>query len=1051
MRGFEFKLSHDLKEIYEIGVGAGKVLLGYLNIEVKYECDASPLSKCSDDLKIIPEIKGPQTLSVDVELKELNYDVKGKIEVKEGEQKSVIIGVKRGGGHGYAKLKYFIYINVPETETQGQIVLAIYSVNTKTSEKKLIGNPIQLTINVIKPFDVQEINVYPLELFPNDKIRIYIKILSSFKDKLIYNLTYKDTRSKEYAVKKYDILEIKDEVEVIKENNSLKILLIAPQLFYKKEYTFKLNILNPPRIEINEIKLSDKPVIGLPTTLKLILRNKSVTTRVNATITCLIYEHSLTTQVTIPAGETQSVYLETPPLTIKSRKAGGVIRIIESPGDHIIERRLELPPPIELDIKAQVDTKELHMFSSETKGGRITMINNTSNIIRFVITKVKASSTKVNFSQDSIKVYPNSTETLEFYITPKIVGEETIKLRLDAFIDEVKVSETTFSIPIHVKPSFKVINIEYKDLTNNYVLKGQDLSLLLKIEYYAETPVTIHVSSEELSFINKEIILTQGLNEVELIAEVLEMKPLKITLTDGVHSEIIPLDLIVTKPLIDLKLLTSEIYGGVKNTITLLAINLHNKDITWSLKYDKSEGLKILTEESHIKFDPLLPNEKKEIALDVIGLEKGTFDLKLNVKTMFMTESNSQDFNFKLKVKDPVEVHVIYDDTNKVAIPHPLVKELEKQNLTLKCKLRIHNISNDIIEVINVNITPLLIKAEWDKYSIKYLIKDSVEDVSCAIKIPFNYGLDVIKVGYTLTINNLYNIKGSLIELPVSRENYVVVTYDAKSFNKECPYPHMFADGYVKVFIPLIQDDYSLQLIQKYGVPVESSMLLLNLIRNIRKAITNIKRSDSHWNLLVRMIHALIADNSKRSENFKEQIDALEDRIGDIVIIPAILWKYALYRLTGVNLNIKKISELTPGLIYFTSSAGYSLNNEFYTILIKALIEDDSNAHTRLKNIIEKDHSIISPILLTYSLVKGTLLAYNEEVSKKLWESKRYDKYLIYLVLADISWVNNPRELKKLNDLITNEVLNEICYATLALLYRKQILEIPNMILGLGG
>jgi hypothetical protein len=1049
MRGLELTLSHDLKDAYELGVGAGRILLGHLDVEVRYECDAAPWSRCSEDIIITPEVKGPQALWVDVKSEGLNYDVEGKIAVDQEEgSRDILIKVKKGRGQGYAKLRYAVYVNVPEAEIQSPLVLALYSVNTKTSERKLIGNPIQLTINVIKPFDVQKVNVYPLELFPSDKIGIYIRILGLFEGKLAYKLVYKGkTHVKEYAVKRYDMLEIRDEVEAREEGNSLKVLLEAPQLFYKEERMFKLTVLKPPRVELRELELLDKPTIGSTVALKLSLWNRSAATEVTASIACLIYEHRLNVQVTIPAGEARSLRLETPPLTVKSKEViRGLIRIVETPGGYIIQRELELSPPLELDVKAQLDAKELRMFSSETKQGRIVLINNTNSFVRFAVTKVVTGSANVKFSENAFKIYPNSIGYANFYVSPSVIGEGTVELHLDAFIDEVKVSEFTLLVPIRVSPSFKVLDAECEGLINKYVLKGQDVSLLLRIECYAEMPVSIHVDSEELSFASKETVLVKGLNEVRLVAEVLEMSPLEITLTDGVHSERIPLDLVVTKPLVDLKLLTPEIYGGLKNTITLVITNLHNKDIAWSLECKNSKGLKLSSEESCLEFDPLLPYEKREVTLDAIGLTKGPAELDLSVKTRFMTEFNSQDFNFKLKVVDPVEVQVDNDAGSKVILPHPLVKGLEDRNLTFRSKLRIRNISNDIIEAIDVNIVPSdsLVKAECDRSSIKFLIKDSMEDLSCIIRIPFNYFLEVVKVGYLLSINSSYNVRGTLMELPVSRENYVVVTYDGMGFKKECPYPHRFTNGCVSVYMPLTQADDLFQRIQEYGTPTEVSKLLASFIRGLRRKLANIKRSDSCWNLLIRMLYTLIFDGLEREKrNFKEEVDALKDKVGNIIIVPAILWKYVLYKLIDLNLNIKMPSEFERGLVYIAGGS-YSFNNKFYENLIKALIEDSNDASIRLRETIEGDYSMISPVLLTYALAKGALLVYSEEVSKRLWESGQYDKYLIYLTLTDVSWSDKREELGRLNDLMLDRDLSEVCYAALALLYRKLIVEMPE-------
>jgi len=1052
----------ELKDYYMLAESKNKYEIGQVKLIAQYSCQ-SFLGKCSEDLDIELYIDRPEDLNVDAEIKELKCE--GKLGAT-AEGHNLHLEVNRGRGEGRVEVTYGLQVVNPEKEGKYEVTLIYYVKFVKTGEKREIPRGVyKLSIEVVKPFQV-DIKVTPSqELFEDDRFKVVINVESFIEDSISYEISYGAKSSENIIeVKPYKVYEIVEEFSASIESKAIAVRLESVKLKYVRSFEVKLLVKKPPRIEILAEEIVKNVKVGDSVSLSIKLRNRSLTKSVKILIKSRIYEHNVEKQIDLEPNEERLVNLETPPLSLKSLEVSdAVLEFIEYPGEHVIRRVRELPKPLEPKVFIEIDTKQMQLYSSVKKRLILKFINNEDYDVKFVIERINSSNVNVNVSQTSLVVSKNKTSEIFADVTPTGIGEGKIMMSFTVFKEKTEIASYESVITATIVPSFEISNIAFKGLRDKHILKGQPLTMTITIINYADIPIELYIKGINVTSNLDKIYALPGSNEYTLNVIINKEKP-SLTFSDGTFVKKVTLDLEVVKPYVGFELKTKKVYAGLHNAVKISIKNPFNQPINVGFRdIESSQKIQVVAGEKEKLLSSLLtipPYESGEIDLIIEVLTLGKASIKLNSIVTYKDESNTLEKTFDLTVEEPINV-TIRSGAEKILLPYPLPPAVDVSKLYAKAgfTVTIRNISDTTIPVVNISVKPYkdyvntYISTKCEKEATYHLPpKGGDETISCDVKIPLNYPHDVVELKLIAKIGVMEFEKE--IRYSIERENFISIDFERISFTESCPYYHIEREGYVKAYMPI---SFNASVC---GSPTKLSTLLLEVVKDLRDIIEKMKLGISPWKEVYDILYSSIVakDTTKLSENIDKVVEKINEKTGEVIVVPALIWKYALSKLIFGNVDIKKYENIKPGVIMFTHNNWYSLNNDYYECLLKMLIENDEASMNKLREIvIASNYTALSPILLAYVLAQGNvfiyrnLFKYDSNVSDLLMKNKLYRKYLTYLTLAEPSWIFDEKELEKFKKLLQKLSEKEASFVepiSLIIIYRRILYESLRTLLG---
>jgi len=1014
----------DLRSQYFVARSSATYSLAKVKLSIKYRCQKflGFLSKCEEDFKVEPHVE-PGGLEVRLVIEKLDFD--GKLEAREAEGGVISVKVARGSGEGRVEAIYRIDLVNPQKEGNYRVLIKFY----KASAKEVVEIPkatYELPIAVMEPPQIVDTRIEPSrEVFEGDKFTVVVRFKSFIEDRIEYAITYNgEKHSNVLDVKPHRTYEIYSDFTASSGATDVLIELRSSKLEYIERRKAELLLMKPPRTEIVSAEIGGKAKIGRPTQLNLELRNRSKSTAVELVIRGGVYGHRVEERLRLDPGEETQIQLRTPILSIASLTATKAeLEIVEYPGGFIIKRDIELQEPEKPKIRFTVDPDRIRMFSVSSGTAVLKCVNGEDFDIEFAVERIDADNVVAEINRKSVTVEKSGSGEVKMEIKPHSVGKGRITVALAAFVNGVKIAHEELSIGVEVVPSFEVSKIEVKNAPGNRVLKGQKLRLGVEFINYTDKPVEISLGGADakVEWPFTLLLNPRGLGPTvsELEAVVEGGKP-TILFSDGVHTVERTLSVEVVKPHAEISLDTKRIYLGVENTVRIRLENPLGDSIAVEIRdISYTDNLELVNPKSQISVT-LDPGATKVIELKMRGRSRGKSTIALAVVAKYGSESNEFKRIFEAVIEAPLSVEIKKGDRT-VNLPYlPPPYQLQKLYSGTEFSLILRNVSDTSINNISIAVKPPNHAGEYvnircDRAQIYHLNAGGEETVGCSMKVDAAYPYDSLELLYTVKVDGI-NVLEDSISYSIKRENFIVVEYAKGSFNERCPYPYVEQKGFIRAYIPISQNP------SVCGSPMEYSKQLVNVAKLLYGKLEKTEASDELWNKVCKAFFTLITGRKGRaaSEDVGRIVAEITERFGETIIVPALIWRYALSKLSGREANTKAGKSATPSLVAFTHNKWYSINNTFYSYLLKALVEGDTGSANKLREmIVNSSYRALHPLLLAYAIARGDLLEYDSEVASKLSQNTQDTrKYLLYLALAEPLWIRDENELKRFENVL---------------------------------
>jgi len=534
-----------------------------------------------------------------------------------------------------------------------------------------------------------------------------------------------------------------------------------------------------------------------------------------------------------------------------------------------------------------------------------------------------------------------------------------------------------------------------------------------------------------------------GPTAYEIDAVVEGEKP-AILFSDGVHTVEKALGVEVVKPYVEVSSDTERIYLGIENAVRMRLRNPLGDSIAVAIKdISYADNLALVNPKPPISIT-LDPGATEVVELKMRGLTRGKSTVALAMVTQYGSESNEFKHSFEVVVEAPLSVEIKKSD-HAVNLPYlPPQYKLQKLYSGTEFSLILRNVSDTPInEPIGVAVKPRnaaekYVSIRCDRDQIYHLDVGGAETVRCSMSVDAAYPYDSLELLYTVGVSGVRVLEGG-ISYSVERENFIVVEYAKSSFNERCPYPYFEREGFVRAYIPVSQDP------SVCGSPTEYSKRFADVAKLLYEKLGKAEADDELWNKVCKALFGLITGRRGRasSEDVGRIATEIAERFGETVIVPALIWRYALSKLIGREAGAETVRSVAPSLVAFTHSRWYSINNTFYGYLLKALVEGDTDSANKLREmIVGSGYRALHPLLLAYTIARGDLLEYDSEVADKLFQNSRR-RYLLYLAVAEPRWILDEVELKRFENILRSlqpeKVADFVELLSLVVIYLKNL------------
>jgi len=1008
----------DLRSQYFVARSSATYNLAKVKISIKYRCQKfiGFLSKCEEDFKIKPHVESGD---LEIQLAIEKFDFDGKLEAKETEGGAISVNVARGRGEGRVEVVYRIDLVNPQKEGDYRVLIKFY----KASAMEIVEIPkatYELPIVVLEPLQIVDTMIEPSrEVFEGDKFRVAVRFKSFIEDQVEYTITYNgEKHSNVLDVKPHRTYEIYGDFTASSGAAEVLIELRSLKLEYIERRRVEILLMKPPRTEVVSAGIGGEAKIGKTTQLNLELLNRSKSTAVELVIRGSVYGHRVEERLRLDPGEETQTQLRIPILSIASLTATKAeLEIVEYPGEFVIKRVIELPKPLKPSIKFTSDPDRIRMFSASRDTVVLKCVNGEDFDIEFAVERIDAGNVVAEIDRKSVAVERSGTGELKMEIKPRSVGKGRITALLAAFVSGVKIASEELSIGVEVVPSFEVSKIEVKNAPGNRVLKGQKLRLGVEFTNYIDEYLEIKLrgTDAKVEWPSTLLLKPRGLgptmHEIETVVK--GEKP-TILFSDGVHTVERALGVEVVKPYVEISSDTKRIYLGIENAVRMHLRNPLGDSIAVEIKdVSYTNNLVLVNPKPPISIT-LDPGATEIIELKMRGLIRGKSTVTLAVVARYGSESNEFKHSFEAIIETPLNIEIKKSNPT-IDLPYlPPPYQLQKLYSGTEFSLILRNVSGTSINNISAAVKPRNFAEKYvvircDKDQIYHLNVDGVETVRCSMKVDAAYSYDSLELLYTVEVGGIKVLEGD-VSYSIERENFIVVEYAKSRFDERCPYPYVERKGFIRAYIPINRDP------SVCGSPMEYSKQLVNVAKLLYKELEKTETGDELWNKVCKALFSLITGRKGRvvGEDIGRIATEITESFGEIVIVPALIWRYALSKLIGREAGVETSR---TSLIAFTHNRGYSINNTFYSYLLKALVEGDTNSVNKLKEtIVGSGYRALHPLLLAYAIARGDLLEYDSEVAAKLSQNTR--RYLLYLALAEPLWILDEGELKRFENIL---------------------------------
>lgn len=1030
-------------------VGKKPQVVGTVEVRLTYSCSKF-FSKCFDNGSLKAEIE--KDSDIDVSLEPVGVRWYGKLSasgMRDTHPAYLAVKVASGRGRGELEAAYRVKVSSLNKGKHRFSISFVYE--TPKGEKKRIGSPIDIEVDIRKPLKIEQFTLLPsLDYYVlGDSVEASLKILSEYSGTMSVSCDGAlEGRAVTYQIAKGP-QEIRLSLTVARPTRKAELIIRIPELEYEELIEESVDV-ERQRVLVENIEI-EKSEIGEKAFMTISLVNMSKIGNSPIRIKADIYGYQLERSDVLKPMERKSLVIETPALSMDARKylKGNVLLVDEVTGEELT-KTVDLPSPAPVPIKIELISEERTIKIPLSMSGKIQLyISNESNV-SMTIDLQETSFDLCSISMNKIMIPPLGYKFVDLELRPKSIGKKEVELNFMILVNDTLVDIHPVRIHIEVQRAFDIESIKVLSPSKtNHAVKGQEIEVEIVLKIYSDW-VDISVESPDISVRGLVHRVYPPKAVIKFSGRVMNyLDSIEVSISDGMIKDDIKIPIKVEKPSIEYEITPTVVHVGVRKSLVLSLRNRFEVPLNVVIEIGKDSSVEFKNSVVNLRLGPL---GEEKVDLEIAKIRIGSHKINLSIVSDFI-DAKDKKIADRWEKKDAIEIEAVSPIAVTISnLPSSLMLpysgyELESVVTPFSFDIYVENLIDEVVSevsfrlradqslAININPSSMIVKPRSKERAIIMALTPasySREDVSMVL-VPIVEGFELPELE---------------VKIVVSRFVFSVIEISKLKFiENRCPYPRSYRGDIVYVLIPI-----TIEEVNVCGEPSDISIKRFEAVKTMHDVLAkNLLSYRNPWSTAASVIFKKVMHADTDFSGEREFLSSMTSTRKDIIVVSEALWFITLSKLLDRR---REISSSHAKLLYDAEKVGslYTLNSPLYKSrsnvyegLVKLSLGKDSGESLQRFILSYVELGKIDPILLLYILNGGKEIPFDRELAEKIYNERRFDDYITYLAITNIQLVNNSDVLHKLAKAASSVRKNRGILA-LAILFNRIIQENIGML-----